>query len=114
MKGRIVIYRNTETSEYYKLFPDRKGKKIEHIEVLAPIEQNVRFEQVPENWDDFLELCKTLKKVFISANEYYVEFNKLKFYMDGTVEFNGVIIKIIVGVSRMWQIIKNLVGENEK
>ena len=68
-------------------------------------------EQVPENWGDFLELCKILKKVFISANGYYVEFNKLRFYMDGTVEFNGVIIKIVVGVSRMWQIIKSLIGE---
>lgn len=72
---------------------------------------NGKKEQVPENWGDFLELCKTLKKVFISANEYYVEFNKLRFYMDGTVEFNGVIIKIVVGVSRMWQIIRNLVLE---
>lgn len=74
------------------------------------MKERIVTEQVPENWGDFLELCKTLKKVFISANEYYVEFNKLRFYMDGTVEFNGVIIKIVVGVSRMWQIIKNLVG----
>lgn len=96
MKERIVI----ENPKFIKYFKRTDNDYYEH-----------RVEQVPENWGDFLELCKTLKKVFIPANECYVEFNKLRFYMDGTVEFNGVIIKIVVGASRMWQIIKNLIGE---
>ena len=116
MKERIVIERNEDTSEYYKKFPNRSGKQIEHIEVLAPIEQNVRFEQVPETFEELKELCKDLedKDVFITSAGDCIEYHGLQFWVSGTVcheteKFYS--IKSDRTPQQMWQIIKSLIGE---
>lgn len=77
-----------------------------------------KVEQVPENWEELLELCANLEKknVFIINDGYCIEFNGLYFWKNGnvcTIEDSNNIwaTKTKVTPARMWQIIKNLIGE---
>ena len=86
-----------------------------------------KVEQVPETWEELKELCKELK------DRYYKKFRKNKIYLieedfiefmgddiygfrvdkDGTISSNDFdqIFKINQTPAQMWQIIKNLIGE---
>lgn len=77
------------------------------------IEKDLIKEQVPETWEELKELCADLegKDVFITCGGDSIEFHNLWFWKDGTICYNREDIKICVTVSRMWQIIKSLIGE---
>ena len=128
MKERMVIERNEDTSEYYKKFPNRSGKQIEHIEVLAPIEQNVRFEQVPETFEELKTMCEELESQTMDVTcdvlkdeidvtiwnidrSYKVGF--AEFYYDGDKVhlFMGTGFSIPIEIPKVWAFIKSLIGE---
>lgn len=78
----------------------------------------VKFEQVPETFEELKELCKGLfdKNVFIINAGNTIEFNGLYFWKDGSITFteNNEDIwatKTNVTPARQWQIIKSLIGD---
>ena len=75
-------------------------------------------EQVPENWEELKELCKTISKIeTIKDNVYFIIENKIffrgiTFHLNGDIEdFKGYVISENRTPAQMWQIIKNLIGE---
>lgn len=75
-----------------------------------------RTEQVPETFEELKELCEDLesKDVFITSAGDCIEYHGLQFWVSGTVcheteKFYS--IKSDQTPAQMWNIIKNLIGE---
>lgn len=113
---RDVIVYNSETQEPLVvtdstplLYLQRRGFK------------NIKTKEVPETWEELKELCKNLeeKNVFIINDGYCIVFNGfsgLYFWKNGnvcTIEDSNTIwaMKTKVTPAQMWEIIKNLIGE---
>lgn len=81
--------------------------------------EDAEVEQVPENWEELKELCKGIKEVTITE-EGHINVDLVYFTKDGEIYtyVEGVLTSsIFLPVSKdrtpqqMWQIIKNLIGE---
>ena len=123
MKEKIVIGRNEDTSEIVKKFPNRSGEHIDFIEIFTPRE-NCKFEQVPETLGQVAFLLR--QKLQENNRDWYIETHidrcKQEFRFMGilfssnktlSIKVNGADVVVMINISYplMWQIIKNLIGE---
>ena len=85
----------------------------ERIVITNNVNQNKMIEQVPETWEELKELCKKLKEDILVTKDYIV-FRDLEFYKSGIICVpNSEYFSISTHrtPAQMWQIIKNLIGE---
>lgn len=107
MKERIII----DKEKVIAFRP--KGLDVysqEYVEEIDVIENTKKVEQVPETFEELKELCKKYILKIISDIIYC--YGGLSFHKDGTIKDNDKsIIKINRTPAQMYQIIKNLMGE---
>lgn len=78
------------------------------------IEKDLVIEQVPESFADLLTLCKNLKEVDIDTDEDYMSISVPKadlIYFEDEILMVAGFQKLEIKPAQMWQIIKNLIGE---
>lgn len=105
MKERIVVKD--------EIFADFLIKNKDNHDISASpkvIMDRCKVEQVPENFEEMKELCKGM---FVEINEHsIIVFGCLEFWDNGTLAFHHYCdIVNNLKPQQMWNIIKNLIGE---
>lgn len=113
MKERIVITEELEIKSLKEI-----EKEYDSLFMSFP---EYEVEKVPETWEELEELCKDIKgvKVFGGCISIGEDSHETYFLKDGTIgKENGADVWWNTDIAQnrtpqqMWQIIKNLIGEN--